>query len=118
MASLLARLNQGELVSLASRDRMLGIMQRTVNRSLLPRGLGKGTTIAHKTGNIVSLVGDVVLIDLPSGKRYIAAVLVKRPRNDQKAVELINKVSRLVYQHFSRPISSPLLPSEDSSEQG
>ncbi|HEY9850122.1 MAG TPA: serine hydrolase [Leptolyngbyaceae cyanobacterium] len=118
LASLLARLNQGELVSLASRDRMLGIMQRTVNRTLLPRGLGKGSTIAHKTGNIGSLIGDVGLIDLPSGKRYVAAVLVKRPRNDQKAVELINKLSRLVYEHFSRPASSRLLPSENSSDKG
>lgn len=118
LASLLARLNQGELVSLASRDRMLGIMQKTVNRSLLPRGLGKGSTIAHKTGNISSLVGDVGLIDLPSGKRYIAAVLVKRPRNDQQAVELINKLSRLVYQHFSRPVGSLPLPSENSSDKG
>lgn len=115
LASLMVRLNQGELVSLTSRDRLLDIMQRTQNRSLLPKGLGKEAKIAHKTGNIGSLVADVGSIDLPSGKRYIAAVMVKRPRNDTRATEFINKISRLVYEHFSRPASSPKLPSEDSA---
>ena len=115
LASLMARVNRGELVSINSRDRLLDIMQRTQNRSLLPRGIGKEATIAHKTGNIGSLVADVGLIDLASGKRYIAAVMVKRPRNDTRAAEFINKISRLVYQYFSRPVSSPKLPSEDSA---
>ena len=104
LATLMARVNQGDLVSLASRDRMLNIMRRAVNSSMLPRGLGKGATIAHKTGSIGSLVGDVGLIDLPSGRRYIAAVMVERPRNDAKAILLINKVSRVVYQYFTESI--------------
>lgn len=115
LATLMARINQGELVSLASRDRIFDIMRRTQNRSLLPRGLGQGATIAHKTGNIGSILADVGLIDLPSGKRYIASVIVKRPRNDLKAAELIEKVSRVVYQYFTTPKGSPKLPIEDSA---
>ncbi|HAN73796.1 MAG TPA: serine hydrolase, partial [Planktothrix sp. UBA8402] len=49
---------------------MLRIMEQTRNRSLLPSGLGEGAFIAHKTGNIDSVSGDIGLIDMPNGKRY------------------------------------------------
>ncbi|MFB2924217.1 MULTISPECIES: serine hydrolase [Aerosakkonema] len=115
LGTLMARVNQGELVSLRSRDRLLDIMRRTANNSLLPRGLGKEATIAHKTGNIGSMLADVGLIDLPSGKRYIASVMVQRPRNDTRATQLINKISRVTYQYFSKSISTPKLPIGDGS---
>ena len=85
LADLMALVNRGDLVTLRSRDRLLEIMRRTVTDSLLPRGLGEGAMIAHKTGDIGSMVGDVGLVDMPSGKRYIAAVMVRRPYNDSRA---------------------------------
>lgn len=119
MALLMTRISQGELVSMRSRDRVLDIMQRTVNRSQLPQGLGKGATIAHKTGDIGGLIGDVGLIDMPSGKRYALTVLVKRSFNDDEAYDLVQKVSRTVYQYLNRvptaqsyPTSSPATPAE------
>jgi len=106
LANLMAMVNQGNLVSLASRDRMLDIMRRTMTNTLLPRGLGEGATIAHKTGDIGSLVADVGLIDMPIGKRYIAAVMVKRPHNDAAAQELIRQISRTTYQYFRQPAAA------------
>ncbi len=102
MALLMTRISQGELLSMRSRDRMLDIMQRTVNRSQLPQGLDKGATIAHKTGDIGTTIGDVGLIDMPNGKRYSLTVLVKRSYNDDRAYELVQKVSRTVYQYLNR----------------
>lgn len=101
MARLMALVHQGQLVSLRSRDRLLGIMRDTVNDSLLPQGLGAGATIAHKTGDIGFVVGDVGLIDLPNGKRYLATAFVKRPHNDDRGSELIRQFSRLAYQEFN-----------------
>lgn len=103
LVNLMAMVNQGKLVSLRSRDRSFEIMRRTVNDSLLPQGLGAGATIAHKTGDIGSLIADVGVIDLPTGKRYLAAVMVKRPHNDPRAEELVRQFSRTAYQHFSQP---------------
>lgn len=103
LASLLVRVSQGDLVSLRSRDRLLDIMRRTVNNSQIPQGLGEGATIAHKTGDIGTLIGDVGLIDMPSGKRYVMAILVKREFNDDRAYDLIQKISRLVYQTLNAP---------------
>ena len=110
MGFLMLRVSQGELISARSRDRALGIMQKTVNDSLLPRGLAEGATIAHKTGDIGTSIGDVGLVDVPNGKRYVAAVLTKRAYNDDRAAELIRQISRTAYQFLSRPTtSSPAL---------
>ncbi|HEY9748055.1 MAG TPA: serine hydrolase [Allocoleopsis sp.] len=102
LATLMAWVNQGDLVSMRSRDRMLDIMRRTVTDTLLPRGLGEGATIAHKTGDIGSLIGDVGLIDMPNGKRYVIAALVKRSFNDEQGSELIRQVSRVTYNNLNR----------------
>ncbi|MFW6264044.1 MAG: serine hydrolase [Cyanobacteriota bacterium] len=110
LADLMAMVNQGQLVSLRSRDRLLHIMRQTKTNTLLPRGLGKDATIAHKTGDIGSLVGDVGLIDMPSGKRYLAAVMMKRPHNDPQAQELIRQISREVYNYLEQP-PVPVIPS-------
>jgi beta-lactamase class A len=109
LAHLLAVVEQGDLISMKSRDRMLDIMRRTMTRTLLPKGLGKGATIAHKTGDIGSMVGDVGLVDMPSGKRYIAVAMVKRPHNNVQAKELIRQISRAAYQQFSHPATTPFV---------
>ncbi len=110
LASLMALVQQGDLLSMKSRDRLLDIMRRTKTVTLLPRGLGAGATIAHKTGDIGSLVGDVGLVDMPNGKRYVAVAMVKRPHNNSEAKELIRQISRAVYQQFSQPIANEVMP--------
>jgi len=102
LVSLMALVNRGDLVSLRSRDRLLEIMRRTETNTLLPQGLGPNATIAHKTGDIASTVGDVGLVDLPNGKRYLAMVIVKRPDNDDRAQELIRQISKVSYTAFEQ----------------
>jgi len=118
LANLMSVVNQGELVSLRSRDRLLDIMQRTETNSMLPKGLGLGATIAHKTGTIGSLLADVGLVDMPTGKRYIVAVMVKRPHNDASAEELIRKISRTAYDYFNQPHATPSTTSMPSESTG
>ncbi len=100
LGNLLIKINRGDLISLRSRDRLLEIMRKTRTRTLLPQGLEKGATIAHKTGDIRPSLGDVGIIDMPNGKRYVASVLVKRPDNDPQAKILIQKISQTAYQHL------------------
>lgn len=111
MGQLMSLVDRGELMSLRSRDRLLEIMRRTKTRTLLPQGLGEGAIIAHKTGDIGSMVGDVGLVDMPNGKRYIAVAMVKRPHNDSRAQELIRQISRTTYQQFTRPPATQVTPS-------
>ncbi|MGV0028729.1 serine hydrolase [Phormidesmis priestleyi] len=107
LVSLLGLVSNGKLLSMRSRDRLLDIMRHTVTNTLLPSGLGEGATIAHKTGNIGGMTGDVGLVDMPSGKRYLIGVMVKRPRNDDHGEELIRQASRITYQYFSQPAPNP-----------
>lgn len=107
LANLLSVVNRGNLVSLPSRDRLLSIMQRNEINNLLPQGLGTGAGIAHKTGNIGSLLADAGIVDLPTGKRYAIAVMVKRPFNDPAAQELIRQISRKTYDYFNTPRATP-----------
>ncbi|WP_052128189.1 serine hydrolase [Neosynechococcus sphagnicola] len=107
LANLMALISQGKLVSMKSRDRLLSIMRQTVTNTLLPQGLGAGATIAHKTGDIGAMVGDVGLIDMPNGKRYVAVAMVKRPFNDPRAQELIRQTSRVAYRYLLKPASTP-----------
>ncbi len=108
LGHVMAMVSKGQLVTnMVSRDRILDIMRRNERRHLLPKGLGAGAKIANKTGYIGAMLGDVGLVDLPTGKRYVAAVMVQRPRNDSRAESLITSVSRLAYQHFSQAAPIP-----------
>jgi beta-lactamase class A len=102
MAQMLSQLSEGKLVSNKSRDRIFDLMRRVQYNTLLPKGLGEGSTIAHKTGTIGTMLADVGLIDTSTGQRYVAAVLVKRPKDDERADELIQQISKLGYQAFNQ----------------
>jgi beta-lactamase class A len=110
MGIMLSLLSQGKLMSFKSRDRVLDIMRRVESTGLLPHGLGEGATISHKTGTIGLMLGDVGLIDTAMGRRYVAAVLVKRPRDDDRANSLIQQISKLSYQAFNQQTTSIAAP--------
>jgi beta-lactamase class A len=110
LASLMAAIQQGEIVSTPSRTKILRLMSNTKRNTMLPQGLGEGAKIAHKTGDIGTLVADVGAIELPSGKIYIAAVLVKRPYNDPAGPELVRQMSKVAYQHFNQKLASTSSP--------
>lgn len=122
LAYLMASINQGDLTSGRSRDRMLEIMESTETTPLLKPGLGPGATIAYKTGNIGSMIADVGSISLPEGKRYIAAVMVNRPFNDDRARELITQISRAAYRRLEKledppgSLPDPAIPAQMDPE--
>ncbi|NEO83308.1 MAG: serine hydrolase [Spirulina sp. SIO3F2] len=116
LAHLLVQVNQGELVSLPARDQLLGMMQAVKNNTLLPKGLDSKATIAHKTGDIKSMLADVGVVDTPTGKRYTIVVMVNRPENSLTARGLIQTISRQVYQHFQQPL--PTAPPASPAPEG
>ena len=102
LINIIAQVDRGNLVSVKSRDRLLQIMRQTQNDSLLPRGLGEGAVIAHKTGNINTMLADAGMVDLPNGKRYLVAVMVKHPPETEKpAQSLIREISRMSYRYLN-----------------
>ncbi len=93
-------IERGKIVSESSRAQILNMMSHTSRNTMLPKGLGAGAKIAHKTGDIGTLIADVGSIESPSGKKYLAAVLVKRPYNSATGPELIRQMSKVVYDYF------------------
>ncbi|MEG3851157.1 serine hydrolase [Microcoleus sp. herbarium19] len=102
LINIVAQIDRGNLVSVKSRDRILQIMRQTQNDSLLPKGLGEGALIAHKTGNINTMLADAGMVDLPNGKRYLVAVMVKHPPETEKPAQtLIRDISRISYRYLN-----------------
>ncbi|MEG4217668.1 serine hydrolase [Microcoleus sp. Pol14C6] len=102
LINIIAQVDRGNLVSVKSRDRILQIMRQTKNDSLLPKGLGEGSVIAHKTGNIDTMLADAGMVDLPNGKRYLVAVMVKHsPETEKPAQTLIRDISRMSYRYLN-----------------
>ena len=112
LVTLLSMIDLGKLVEPRSRDRFMDIMRRPITNTLLPQGIPDEARIIHKTGDIASSVGDAGIVDMPNGKRYAIAVMVKRPDNDQRANELIRQISRATYEHFR---AGGTLPTNNSS---
>ena len=102
MVWLLSQVEQGRMLSRRSRDRFLDILWRTQRPSYFRPHLGQEVRIAHKTGTLRSVVGDAGILDLPNGRRYVAAVWVKRePPNDPRAEELIASLSQAAYEFWA-----------------
>jgi beta-lactamase class A len=107
LARSMMAIERGNIVSDASRSHMLNMMSNTTGNTMLPKGLGAGAKIAHKTGDIGALIADVGSIEFPTGKKYLAVVLVKRPYNDPSGPELVRKMSEIAYEYFQTAAPIP-----------
>lgn len=114
LVQLMAMLEEGKLLS-SSKPQAMGILRRVKNRKLLPAGLGSGATIAHKTGDIGFLLGDAGIVHMPTGKRYLVAVLVESSYDDPAAVDYIRDVSQIVYTYLSQAATEPSINSQTRS---
>lgn len=98
-------------LSMRSRDRILNILNRTRNKSLLADGMAQKEALTYnKTGYIGKMLGDVALVDLSNGKRYVVAAMVERPMNDNRATELIHRISNLAYENSHSAILPAVTP--------
>ncbi len=100
LVHLLALMANNRMLAASSQEQVWNILRRTTIKSLLPAGLGPGAIIADKTGDIGFLIGDAGMITMPTGKRYLAGIFVKRPYDDPRGRDFIQQVSRLVYNYL------------------
>jgi beta-lactamase class A len=103
MLRLLVLLDAGNVLSPASRDFLLSVMERTVTgpnriKGLLPRN----TPVAHKTGTVGGVANDVGYVTLPDGRRFALAVFTMSsttppPDRDRAVAE----AARTLYDFFA-----------------
>ena len=115
MTHLMTLISQGKLLEAQSREQMLDIMYQTETATLLPAGIGGNAEIAHKTGDIGSMVGDTGLVDTASGKRYAVTIMMRRPHNDSRAQELIRQMAGVIHRALQTP-STPTVSGSSRSQ--
>ena len=104
IAGALGKLARGQLLSPASTDVLLNIMQHSKSGPQRLKGaIPPGWTVYHKTGTGQELAGvatgynDVAIFQAPDGTRYAVAVMIGETRLPIKArMEMMQAVSRAV----------------------
>jgi beta-lactamase class A len=114
----LSRLVRGQLLSPASTQRLLQILQQTTTGpARLKAGLGAGWSIAHKTGTGQDLgdlstgYNDVGLLTAPDGRTYAVAVMIASTRAPIPVRQsLMADVARAVVQYHDGDLPSASTP--------
>ena len=104
IASALARLKRGELLSPSSTARLLSIMGNTkTGANRLKGGLRPGWSLSHKTGtgqvlgSVQAGYNDIGLLTAPDGRSYAVVVMIKRTATPLPTrMALMNNVVRAV----------------------
>lgn len=99
MVTILYNIDQGPIVSDMARYDGIGILESTHNRRLLVSPLPNDVRVAHKTGDIGTALGDSGIVYMPDGGKYIISMQVERPYNDYTARDMVQNVSRRIYDH-------------------
>ena len=125
----LAALAKGRLLTPASTERLIGIMDKVrTGRRRLKGGLEHGWMLAHKTGTGPDLRGasvginDVGLLTAPDGHLYAVAVFIAHTRaGTPTRLAFMQRVSELVEASWSGgppPSTEPLVASEPVAAAG
>lgn len=97
IATMIYNIDNQQFVTLKSSAIIKEYMSKVENRTLIKSQIPDNAIIMHKTGDIGTMLGDAAAIYTPSGKKFILTIMVKRPHNDYSARDLIQKVSKTVY---------------------
>jgi beta-lactamase class A len=77
MVRLLAGIYQGEWLSAESRHVILDAMERCrTGRRRIPAMMPEGVTVAHKTGTLNRMAGDIGIVEMPDGRAIALAIYV------------------------------------------
>lgn len=101
MGKILYNLDNPELLSLRSRSKIVDIMSNVKNVYLIQAGIGRDAQFIHKTGNIGKMIGDVGIVEMPNGRKYIVVIMVERPHNYHAAKDFIIEASRTIYNYMA-----------------
>lgn len=101
MVTILYNVDHGPIVSDMARYNGIGILESTHNRQLLVNPLPHEARVAHKTGDIGTALGDSGIVYMPDGGKYMISMQVERPFNDYTARDIVQRASRMVYDHVA-----------------
>jgi beta-lactamase class A len=103
LATLLAAIEKGDVLSPASSAEMREILLAQEFNEKIPAGLPAGTKVAHKTGEITAVSHDAAVVYPPGRKPYVLVVLTKGISESKASSTLIADISRIVWNHVTAP---------------
>jgi beta-lactamase class A len=102
MVRLLAEMHNGQMLSPASRQVLLGAMSRCVTgKRRIPALLPAGTTVLHKTGSLNNTSSDVGIIKAPDGRAYAVAIYVTGQGTRLNRENRIASIARALYHGYA-----------------
>jgi beta-lactamase class A len=102
LATLLAAIERGQAASPDSTRAMRTILLAQELNQEIPAGLPAGTPVAHKTGQISSVLHDAAIVYPPGRAPYVLVVLTSGIPDEKVARALIVDLSRRVFAHATR----------------
>jgi beta-lactamase class A len=105
LGMLLEAIEQRRAASARNCSEMLAILGRQEFNDEIPAGLPPETRVAHKTGQITGVLHDAAIVYLSGRSPYVLVVLTRNIPDARVARTLIADLSRIVYEHVTRPTS-------------
>ena len=93
---------QGRVVNAGASKEMLDLLAKQQINDRLPVLLPAGTTVAHKTGNLPSVIHDAGIITTPAGPVIVAALAEAMPA-EERAFQVIQELGLVVYESAEPP---------------
>jgi beta-lactamase class A len=96
LVSLLSAI-RGEFLTNESKQKIIHILLEQRFNSMIPAGLPKHATVAHKTGEISTACHDVGIVYLPEREPYITAILTEFDPDKEGRRETVAAISETIY---------------------
>ena len=94
---------RSEFLSTESRDRAIHILLGQRFIAMIPAGLPKHASVAHKTGEISSVCHDAGIVYLPEREPYILVVLTESTAESDNRRETVARISEAAYRIVIKP---------------
>lgn len=95
------KMAKGKIVDQSSSDAMIKVLLDQKHNEVIPARLPAGVSVAHKTGWITGVRHDCGIVFLPDGRKYVLVLLSKKLEDDKSAIEVMSKVSEIVYRYVT-----------------
>ncbi len=104
MVQLLAGIHQGRWLSPASRDVLVGAMERCrTGTRRIPAMMPETVTVAHKTGSLNNTSSDVGILTMPDGRSIALAIYVTGQGSRDVRERRIASIARAIYDGYTAP---------------
>lgn len=104
MVQLLSGIHQGRWLSPASRNVLVGAMERCrTGTRRIPAMMPETVTVAHKTGSLNNTSSDVGILTMPDGRAIALAIYVTGQGSRDSRERRIASIARAIYDGYTAP---------------